>query len=146
MRSRESAYALVRRGAVSGARGAVSGAEVLLEQRSAGASLMPGMWELPAIDAESAPEEKKALMVRHSITDTNYSVTIYDVGARRPRGLRKGAVRRWFAVSELHTVPLTGLARKVLKRVRAWRGFDRAATDRLARKSGLRKQIGQKFT
>jgi A/G-specific adenine glycosylase len=139
MGSRESAYALVRRASIAGA-------EVLLEQRSAVASLMAGMWELPAIDAESAPEEKKALMVRHSITDTNYSVTIYDVGARRPRELRKGAVRRWFAVSELHTVPLTGLARKVLKRVRAWPGFDGAATDRLARKSGLRKQIGQKFT
>jgi A/G-specific adenine glycosylase len=134
MRSRESAYALVRRG----------DAEVLLEQRDGSASLMPGMWELPSINAESAPKAKKAIMVRHSITDTNYYVTIYELGARQPRGLRKGAVRRWFAVRELPAVPLTGLARKVLKRLGAWPEFDAATVG--AMESGPLRPIHEKFT
>jgi A/G-specific adenine glycosylase len=112
MRSRDSAYALARRPSIAGV-------EVLLERRSAAASLMPGMWELPGIDAESAPEAQKALTLRHSITNTNYRVTIYKLGARR-RGLRKTAAQQWFAVSELPALPLTGLARKVLKRLRTW--------------------------
>jgi A/G-specific adenine glycosylase len=120
MRSKEAAYAFLRR--VSKTRGA----EVLLEQRPASASLMPGMWELPVIDAEHAPEENKALTLRHSITDTNYYVTVYALDAEQQRQLpERRAARQWWAVRELHTVALTGLARKALKRLRAWPGFER---------------------
>ena len=119
MRSRESAYAFMRRWRQP------SATEVLLERRSKKAALMPGMWELPAIDPDYAPEEKKALTVRHSITDTNYYVTIFDLGAELQRHLPKRKItRRWFPVRDLDTLPLTGLTRKVLQRLQFWPGFE----------------------
>ena len=118
MRSKELAYAFLRRS------GKTRRAEVLLEQRAADASLMAGMWELPGIDAKHASGEKKALTLRHSITDTNYYVTIYALEAGEQEHLpKRKATRRWFAVDELHTLPLTGLTRKALKRLRAWPGY-----------------------
>jgi A/G-specific adenine glycosylase len=113
MRSRQTAHALLRRKA-----------EVLLERRPAKAAVMPGMWELPVIEAKEALPDEKALTLRHSITDTNYYVTIYDMGARQ-KGLPKGkGARKWFAVSDLQGVPITGLTRKALMRLRTWPGFE----------------------
>jgi A/G-specific adenine glycosylase len=124
MRRRDVAYALARRKTGGGAAVLLErrgpDAEVLLERRALGASLMPGMWELPGIDREGAPEWKKALTVRHAITETNYRVTIYELSEKQLRGLRTGPVRRWFAAGELPSLPLTGLARKTLKRLGAW--------------------------
>ena len=54
---------------------------VLLEQRPAGASLMAGMWELPEIDGTNADAARRLLDVRHSITVTNYYVTVYGYDA-----------------------------------------------------------------
>lgn len=123
MRSVESAYAFLRRTP----RGRTAAAEVLLEQRQASASLMPGMWELPAIDAAAVQMEARAFAVRHSITDTNYYVTIYRLDAKQEKRLpQTGAARQWHSVRELHMLPLTGLARKVLKRLKAWPGYDGA--------------------
>lgn len=119
MRSKEAAYAFLKRTSKT------RSAEVLLEQRPVGASLMPGMWELPMIDATHAREENKALTLRHSITDTNYYVTVYKLDAKQQKNLpKRRAVRDWFAVRELHELPVTGLARKALKRLRAWPGFE----------------------
>ncbi len=119
MRSKEAAYAFLRRASRARAM------EVLLEHRPASASLMPGMWELPAIDASHAVEENKVLTLRHSITDTNYYVTVHELNAKQQKGLpKRRAKREWFAVRELDTVPVTGLTRKVLKRLRAWPGFE----------------------
>jgi A/G-specific adenine glycosylase len=97
---------------------------VLLEQRPASASLMPGMWELPEIDAANLKGGHHLLDVRHAITVTNYYVTIYGFDAAneicftRPRGARK-----WVRLRELTDLPLTGLTRKVLKRLRALPGY-----------------------
>ena len=124
MRSRQSAYALVRRTVSEG------DAEVLLERRPANVALMAGMWELPGMDAERASEEKKALTVRHSITDTNYYVSVYELKPKEQKSLPKTkAERRWFTLDELQGLALTGLARKVLKRLRAWPVFDGASLD-----------------
>lgn len=118
MRSREAAYAFLRRA------GKKRSPEVLLERRPMSATLMPGMWELPSIDAEQ-PEKKKVLTLRHSITSTNYYVSIYETGARQTKELlKRKAVRRWFPLHELSATPLTGLARKALKRLHAWPGYD----------------------
>lgn len=123
MRSVQSAYGFLRRTP----RGRMAAAEVLLEQRPAAASLMPGMWELPVIDAASMQIEARAFTVRHSITDTNYYVTIYRLDAKQEKQLPSpSAARQWHSVRELHTLPLTGLARKVLKRLKAWPGYDGA--------------------
>lgn len=115
MRSKDSAYAFLMRTRNRSA-------EVLLELRPPDASLMPGMWELPALGLESPPEDTKILTLRHSITNTNYSVSIFGLNLKGRRAASKSAARRWFAVSDLPTLPLTGLARKVLKRLHAWLG------------------------
>ena len=80
---------------------------VLLVQRPAHAKLMASMWELPQI---SAPRDhaKPALTVRHSITVTDYTVQVW----RRPLAEQGERI----AVERLHKIPLTGLARKILRR------------------------------
>jgi A/G-specific adenine glycosylase len=121
MRSQQTAYALLRRSPKK------RPAEVLLERRSSEAAVMPGLWELPAIHPTDAPEEKKALTLRHSITDTNYYVSIFELEPRKQKALPgRKAARKWVSIHELQSVPLTGLTRKVLKRLRAWPGFSGA--------------------
>ena len=124
MRSRELAYAFLQR-TVKAKKTRTNTVEVLLEQRAADASLMPGMWELPELTAANTPTSRRALTLRHSITDTNYYVTVYELAADDRKKLpRHKTAREWFAVDNLHTIPLTGLARKALKRLRAWPGYD----------------------
>lgn len=123
MRSKDIAYALLRRTHQNGD-SKTRKTEVFLEQRSSSASLMPGMWELPPINAGLAPNAKEVLTLRHSITDTNYYVTIYALNSTQQSLLPKiKASRTWFSVDELHILPLTGLTRKALKRLRLWPGY-----------------------
>ncbi len=97
---------------------------VLLEQRPEGVSLMPGMWELPEIDAAKADAARRLLDVRHSITVTNYYVTVYGYDASGESILPKtSGVRRWVNSRELTELPLTGLTRKVLKRLKTLPGY-----------------------
>ena len=87
---------------------------VLLTQRAPGAALMPRMWELPPADPSNGSlrrRPKVLLRLRHSITDTDYRVTVLRGGART--GQAKG---RWVRLSRLPRMPLTGLARKILRR------------------------------
>jgi A/G-specific adenine glycosylase len=111
MQTREVAYALVERER-RGAR------EVLLVQRPLDASLMAGMWELPALG--SVPEGMApVLTVRHAITVTNYTVRVVACTAGEAAGLGvSGGV--WVRAEALAETALTGLARKVLKRVGLW--------------------------
>ena len=55
--------------------------------------------------------------VRHAIMSTNYSASVVEVLpgeiATRPEGKRQ-----WFGAAQLHTLPLTGLARKVLLKMK----------------------------
>jgi A/G-specific adenine glycosylase len=82
---------------------------VVLVQRPRQASLMPGMWELPEIDAPS-DHAKPAFTVKHSITSTDYTVRVWDAASMETtRG-------EWIPVSRLGRLPLTGLARKILHR------------------------------
>jgi A/G-specific adenine glycosylase len=117
MKSKEAAYAFL-------CRPGRQGIEVLLEQRSKSASLMAGMWELPQIDAAQADRERQLLAVRHSITVTNYYVTVYGYMIEEEKVLPESeAVRRWTKSRELAEIPLTGLARKVLKRLKVMPGY-----------------------
>ena len=81
---------------------------VLLVQRDKNESLMPGMWELPPLPARS--RAKRLLSLRHSITVTDYQVDVMEIA---PTEEQSG---RWIARSRLASLPLTGLARKILKR------------------------------
>jgi len=136
MRSRKAAYAFLLRarepgGVKSRGRAANNGRApqrpelaVLLEQRPAEASLMAGMWELPEIDSAHADAARRLLDVRHSITVTNYYVTVYGYHADAESDLPQSkGTRRWVESRELAEIPLTGLARKVLKRLKALPGY-----------------------
>jgi A/G-specific adenine glycosylase len=112
MRSRLIAYALLRRRRA----GTV---QVMLEQRPLSSSLMPGMWELPEVAMLESDQERVELTVRHSITITNYQVRVLrfaeqEANLRFPPGEN---LRQWTRSSELSTLPLTGLTRKVLQRL-----------------------------
>jgi A/G-specific adenine glycosylase len=86
---------------------------VLLVQRPANASLMAGMWELPTFsDAPHAGDEPMARL-RHAITNTDYEVSVFTVA---PAKFHTSAVNaRWFARRQWERLPLTGLARKILR-------------------------------
>jgi A/G-specific adenine glycosylase len=81
---------------------------ILLVRRSEDENLMPGMWELPEVTAPQASEEP-LFSVRHSITVTNFDVRV--VAASRADG-------NWVRISRLNTLPLTGLAKKILRTAR----------------------------
>jgi len=81
---------------------------VYLVQRPSEASLMAGMWELP-----SAKSSAKTLLLatRHSITVADYKVTVY---AASRDVVANG---RWVKLAEVESLPLTGLTRKVLRKL-----------------------------
>jgi A/G-specific adenine glycosylase len=95
-RKREITYALVRKNG-----------SVRLVRRSQNASLMPGMWELPT---KNSPVDLGELLfsLRHSITITNYKVDVIKPRTSRGQG-------RWVDISRLDALPLTGLAKKILR-------------------------------
>jgi A/G-specific adenine glycosylase len=82
---------------------------VFLVQRAKDASLMAGMWELPQIAARET-KGKPEFVVKHAITVTDYSVKV----VRSPRPATKNG--RWMKSQEFQDLPLTGLARKILRR------------------------------
>jgi A/G-specific adenine glycosylase len=100
-RSRKSAYlALARRGE-----------SVLLRQRPQMESLMPGMWELPRARREL--RSKAVLEVKHSITTTDWRVSVFPASR-----MRAGSELQWFSLNEAQRLPLTGLTRKILYRLK----------------------------
>lgn len=85
------------------------GSDVFLVQRGKEESLMPGMWELPEYCGNG--EGRELVSLRHSITVTDYKVRVMELmDPGPPHG-------RWVAASRLSALPLTGLARKILRRV-----------------------------
>jgi A/G-specific adenine glycosylase len=94
-RQRQSAYAL-----------AVKRNSVYLKKREPSESLMPGMWELPAISPNG---DVPAFTLRHAITVTDFRVSVFRSDQRQRGG-------RWVRIDRLETLPLTGLTRKILQR------------------------------
>lgn len=81
---------------------------VFLVKRPQETSLMPGMWELPAtagIGDANAP----TFTLRHSITVTDYTVRV----VRGP--ISDECSGRWVKNERVTNLPLTGLARKILR-------------------------------
>jgi A/G-specific adenine glycosylase len=93
---REIHYALARR----------DGA-IFMVKRPTTATLMPGMWELP--EATSANGASALLTLRHSITVTDYLVRVM------PSLPPDGVDGRWVKSSQVASLPLTGLTRKILR-------------------------------
>ena len=116
MLSKEVGRALTLRG---GQRDGKLEKEILLEQRPATETVMPGLWELPELDEADVPEHEQLMAVRHAIMQVNYYVRIRTVTERRVAGLtKKQGERRWVSLDEAGAMALTGLTRKVLKRAR----------------------------
>jgi A/G-specific adenine glycosylase len=118
MLSREVAYALSVRmsSRPEGVYGA-SAREVLLEQRPASVSVMPGMWELPSLREPSVPDNELRMIVRHAIMQVNYYVRIRTVFEDDVDALTTEAgIREWVPLGDAAGMALTGLTRKVLTR------------------------------
>ncbi len=106
---RDSYYALIEKGE-----------QILLEQRPADASLMAGMWQLPQL--QTAPDTEPLCIVKHSITVTNYTVRVYarsEVTPEQSDEATRDWKRQWVPLAGASTLPLTGLARKILRRLRS---------------------------
>lgn len=83
-------------------------ASIFLVKRPKTATLMPGMWEFPEITGTNGTSPAW-FTLRHSITVTDYVVRVMQ--APPP----KGTDGRWVPISRVTTLPLTGLARKILR-------------------------------
>jgi A/G-specific adenine glycosylase len=82
---------------------------VLLCRRTKSSSLMPGMWELPEINAVRKEAKLPLLKLRHSITTTDYTVFVHDEKRRKRQG------DRWIPLRSIDRLPLTGLTRKIIR-------------------------------
>jgi len=83
---------------------------IFLVRRPETATLMPGMWELPEIADTNGTATWFTL--RHSITVTDYMVRVLR------NSVPSGLDGRWVRTSRVNTLPLTGLARKILRAAR----------------------------
>lgn len=88
----------------------------LLLQRSSTEKLMPGMWELPEVQADSS---EPLFSLKHAITVTDFTVHVMAGNADSERG-------NWVRISRLNSLPLTGLARKILRRAGVIKQEERA--------------------
>jgi A/G-specific adenine glycosylase len=118
MISRDVAYVLsVRTGPKRKRRHRTNSPEVLLEQRPANVTVMPGMWELPSLLVSNVPPGELRMTLRHSIMQVNYYVRIRTSAEGDVESMTvKGGKRRWVPVRQAESMALTGLTRKVLKR------------------------------
>jgi A/G-specific adenine glycosylase len=81
---------------------------ILLTRRPTTEPVMPGMWDLPE---HPQPLSTPVLKVKHSILNTDFRVSVFS----GEKGL--SVVGRWIAISRLPEIPLTGMARKVLRKL-----------------------------
>jgi A/G-specific adenine glycosylase len=125
MLSSEVAYALSVR---TGRHSSQGSREVLLELRPLSHTVMPGMWELPALKETAVPAEELRMTVRHAIMQVNYYVRIRTVFEDDVDAMTlKAGARRWVPLHEAEGMALTGLARKVLTRAHLLAGTPRDA-------------------
>ncbi len=94
---------------------------ILVRQRPADASIMPGFWELPSWEGQLESREDLGVLVAadsvrigrfsHAITVTNYRCDVYE-------GVASGELAdrcRWMSPEELGRVPLTTISTKALR-------------------------------
>jgi A/G-specific adenine glycosylase len=84
---------------------------VLIRQRPAEESLMPGFWEFPAPEVLATWHEERLLgSFRHTITHHHYTVTVF-----RGKVSRAPAGFEWRQSDSLEAIPLTTISRKALR-------------------------------
>jgi A/G-specific adenine glycosylase len=109
MKNREIACALVTRRTRSVT-------QILLEQRPATNSVMPGLWELPSLGPSQTHADAPIRTVRHAIMQVNYTVQIHELSPKLIPKPATTVVRRWIPATEAASIALTGLARKILSK------------------------------
>ena len=120
---------------------------------------MPAMYELPPLPLEAVEGLEPALRIRHAITNTNYYVQVFSArrgapasaGSRASTGKRSGAQPmrcaaaipavahdlHWTRTARLASLPLTGLTRKILQRLKVMKNNSRRASRMTGRGQGL---------
>jgi hypothetical protein len=76
---------------------------------------MAGMWELPELQPGESNGDVPLTRLRHSITDTDYQIALFAVGERDL--LASEVAGRWLTGRQWERLPLTGLTRKILRRL-----------------------------
>jgi A/G-specific adenine glycosylase len=89
------------------------GKKILFVQRPSDARKMAGMWELPEIECDS--NHQPLARLRHSITDTDYDVSVVTLAAGPLREINRNG--RWFEKRQWDKLALTGLTRKILRKL-----------------------------
>jgi A/G-specific adenine glycosylase len=84
--------------------------QVALSQRRITESLMAGMWELP--ESMRVSKRQPLLALKHSITTTDWTISVF-TGQTVPRS----ASVQWLPLDKVQRLPLTGLTRKILRRL-----------------------------
>jgi histone acetyltransferase (RNA polymerase elongator complex component) len=75
------------------------------------------MWELPAVPSSNLNGKEMVATFRHSITDTDYKISVVKL---YPKQVKETATHgRWFGPGQWQRLALTGLARKILRTLRA---------------------------
>ena len=91
-----------------------NGTEILLHQRPATNTVMPGLWELPTLEPGPTPTADPILTVRHAIMQVNYTVHVHALPAKRFPKSGTPPHPRWITAEQASSMALTGLARKIL--------------------------------
>ena len=89
---------------------------LLMVRRSAGAGVMAGMWEFPEAEPAFIGAHGPDLRLRHAIMNTDYEVAVYRAASASSldsAGVPEGAC--WISKRRLPQLPLTGLARKIMR-------------------------------
>ncbi len=104
---------------------------VFLLQRAKHSSLMPGMWELPEIPDRNGTGQPW-LSLRHSITVTDYLVRVLKCSPP------EGVPGEWVPKTRIASLPLTGLAGKILRKAEIIGGRSLHNADRTRTVGGIR--------
>ena len=89
---------------------------ICLVRRGKQETVMPGMWELPQIMTEG-PKTAPILSLSHAIMDTDYRVRVLRIDGADTAICPSPAESKWVQPSAALRLPLTGLARKILRRI-----------------------------
>ena len=103
----------------AGYRVLLHGTRVYLVQRPADSTLMPSMWELPAVKGKVATSAR-SVRLRHAITNTDFEIVAHlEPQKTKTRKMtarkRAGGSAKWVSLGSLDGLPLTGLTRKILR-------------------------------